>query len=375
MLGWLFRKATAGVIESAGEAVTKVIRVTKGDKAQVEAAVHDEQMAVLAEHAAEFVARPDRTYLDSIVDFLNRLPRVIITFWVFMIFTWPAIDADGFMIYILSLELIPDELWQFAMIVVGLYFGGRVISQDIRRPRLSAEQKEKALEVIREREKAIIEARTPLVVEVAPTRKPPLPAWAIERPADVPIIPPIKVEPDTQPTKGRPVKVDRMIEALIEREGGYVNDPADSGGATNYGITQQTLSAWRQKECTVDDVKALTPAEAAEIYRTHYYFAPGIDSLPAAIQAHVMDIGVNCGPRTGVKMLQQALNRLGAGVKEDGIVGPMTRDACNAYDLARINNELVDVRIKFYEQLASRRPKDRKFLSGWKKRAKSFLVA
>lgn len=373
MFGWIFRKATAGVIESAGEAVTKVIRVTKGDKAEVEQAIHDEQMAVLAQHAAEFVARPDRTYLDSIVDFLNRLPRVIITFWVFMIFTWPAIDADGFMVYILSLELIPDELWQFAMIVVGLYFGGRVISQDIRKPRLSAEQKEKALEVIREREKAIIEARTPLIVERAPTRKPPAPEWARE----VIVKPPppvIKPQPNAPPIKGRPAEIDRMIDALIKREGGFVNDPDDSGKATKYGITNATLNAWRERECSIAEVKALTREEAAEIYRAEFYFGPSIDTLPDALQAHVLDICANSGPRTAVRLLQRALNEIGAQVKEDGVIGPVTRGACHASDLPALNNKLVDVRIQFYEDLATRRPKDRKFLSGWKKRAKSFIV-
>lgn len=375
MLGWLFRKATAGVIESAGEAVTKVIRVTKGDKAQVEAAIADEQLATLASAAAEFAERGTRTKLDSVVDFINRLPRPLIVFWALSFLIIPYFAPAAFIEYVFSLRMIPEEIWTLILAVFSFFLGSRIISHDIRKPKLTEEEKSAAIEIIRERERVVLENRTPLVVEVPPTRKPHAPAWAEEILAR-PKIPVIKPEPGKpiEIIKGRPAEVDKMIAALIAKEGGYVNDSADSGGATKYGITNATLNAWRERECSIDEVKALTKEEAAEIFRAEYYFRPSIDSLPTALQAHVLDISANCGPRTAVRLLQQALNELGSEVKCDGVIGPVTRDACNTCDLKALNNKLVDIRIKFYEQLAAKRPKDRKFLAGWKKRAKSFLV-
>jgi hypothetical protein len=376
VFSWLFSKAAAGVIESTGEAITKVVRVTKGDKAAVQEHIHDEQMATLSEHASEFVSRPTRTKWDSFIDGLNRLPRPLIVLWVCVFFVWPFFGPESFLQYVLSMELIPDSLWMIFLTILGFYFGGRVISQDIKPPRLSEAQRDYALRQIEKREKAIIEARTPLIVEVAPTRKPEAPPWTREVVLDKPKIPVFKPDPIKPPKiiKGRPAEVDAMIAALIDREGGFVHDSADSGGATRYGITISTLSAWRGGEVTVDDVKKLTKAEAADIYAAEYWLKPGIDSLPIGLMAHTMDAAVNCGPRTGVKMLQQALNSLGAGIREDGLVGPATRSACQKYPEAEIHNKLVDVRVKFYKDLAARRGKDRKFLRGWLLRAESFRV-
>lgn len=376
MLGWLFGKATAGVIESTGEAVAKVARVVKGDKAAVEAAVHDEQMAVLAEHAAEMAVRPNRTKLDSFIDFLNRLPRVIITFWIFAILTWPAIDAKSFTEYITSMGLIPDELWQIAMVVLSLYFGGRIISSDIRKPKLSIEQKKQAIEIIERQQEKVIEANRPIIVTTPPTRKPAAPDWTKIPPLAKPQ--PSRPSQPTNPTpplvKGRPVDIDKMIADLIEREGGWSNHRADSGKATMYGVTKATLKAWRGHAVTDDDVRALTKEEAAEIYRTFYYFQPSIDSLPVGLQVHVFDIAVNSGGQQAIKMLQQALNVLGCEVRVDGVCGPMTREACGQCEVGKIHNALVKIRRQFYINLADSRPKDKVFLAGWLNRADLFAA-
>lgn len=377
VFSWLFSKAAAGVIESTGEAITKVVRVTKGDKAAVQEHIHDEQMATLSEHAAEFVSRPTRTKWDSFIDGLNRLPRPLIVLWVCVFFVWPFFGPESFLQYVLSMELIPDSLWMIFLTILGFYFGGRVISQDIKPPRLSEAQRDYALRQIEKREKAVIEARTPLIVEVAPSPKPPPPPWAQDILNKKPIPLPPKLPDDIvqPPIKGRPPEVEKLIENIIKVEGGFVNDPSDSGGATRYGITIATLSAWRECEVTVDDVKKLTKDEAMDIYRAEYYFKPSIDSLPMALQGHVLDCCVNMGARGGVKLLQQAINALGGSIKVDGIIGPVTREQCAQCDHKQLTNTLVDHRIKFYEELAARRPKDRRFLKGWLLRANSFRIA
>lgn len=382
-LASIFSKATGGIIESTGEAITKVVRVSRGDETQreagrqaIDAAIADEQLAVLAQHATEFVSRQDRTWWDSLWDGINRAPRPLVVFYVLGVMVWPFFSPESFMRYALSLELLPDEMYQLFLLVLSLYFGSRVLSSDLKPPRMTPEQKNQALEIIREREKAIIEARTPLVVEVAPTPKPPPPAWAVAVLNKKPSLPPVPA-PSTAPEPGqRPEFVDKMVAEIIRKEGGakYTNDPSDSGGPTKFGVTLTTLSEWRERECTADDVKNLGRAEAEDIYRTKFYYGPSIDTLPLGLQHHVFDCAINMGPRGAVRLLQKSLNALGSGLKEDGVIGPATRNACTLYDEKLIHNTLVDHRIAFYKDLAARRPKDKRFLNGWLKRAETFRV-
>ncbi|RMD88945.1 MAG: hypothetical protein D6807_04715, partial [Alphaproteobacteria bacterium] len=89
---------------------------------------------------------------------------------------------------------------------------------------------------------------------------------------------------------------DAMIDALIGREGGFVDDPDDPGGATKYGITLAVLEGWRGRRLGREDVAALKLAEARAIYAELYYRRPGIDRLPAALQPLLFDTAVNQGP-------------------------------------------------------------------------------
>jgi lysozyme family protein len=60
---------------------------------------------------------------------------------------------------------------------------------------------------------------------------------------------------------------DAILAAILRREGGFVNHPADRGGPTHYGITQATLQAWRGRAVSEEDVRALSVEEAKAIYR------------------------------------------------------------------------------------------------------------
>jgi lysozyme family protein len=166
--------------------------------------------------------------------------------------------------------------------------------------------------------------------------------------------------------------IDSMIDALISREGGYVNHPADRGGPTNCGITRETLAAWRKCSVSAEDVKCLKISEAAEIYRTIYYFAPNINKLPLTLQAHIFDIAVNSGPKTGIKLLQRALNKLGSDLREDGVIGPKTLAACSKLNAREINNALVEIRHNFYDAIVSGDRTQKVFAEGWHKRADHF---
>jgi lysozyme family protein len=86
----------------------------------------------------------------------------------------------------------------------------------------------------------------------------------------------------------------------LKFEGGYVDHPADPGGATNLGITIGTLSKWRGRPVSKADVKELTKDEAAQIYRKNYWNAINGDALPRGVDLSVWDFGVNSGPSRGL---------------------------------------------------------------------------
>lgn len=118
--------------------------------------------------------------------------------------------------------------------------------------------------------------------------------------------------------------LDPSLKLVFGSEGGYWNDPA--GGPTKFGITLRTLAAYRGKPTTEADVRVLTLAEAADIYRAGYWTQSGGDILPAGVDYAVFDFGVNSGPAHAVKALQVLL-----GVKADGNCGPETAAAARAY--------------------------------------------
>src|SRR5689334_4156851 len=99
------------------------------------------------------------------------------------------------------------------------------------------------------------------------------------------------------------------LQFVLKWEGGYVNDPADPGGATNLGITQKTYDTARaQKGMPSQPVRGITEPEAQDIYRAHYWAPLKCDSLPPALDLVMFDTGVNMGLKEAVKLLQLCLN-------------------------------------------------------------------
>jgi lysozyme family protein len=181
--------------------------------------------------------------------------------------------------------------------------------------------------------------------------------------------------------------VRQIAEEIVGREGGFVNDPDDPGGATNHGVTIGTLRRLgidvnRDTRIDVADVKALTRKQAVEIYLKHYYEGPGIAALPEALQASVFDMYVNAGGNA-VKILQRLLTDMGFPCDPDGAIGPQTiRAAQMAFEAAPTH--LADAygiaRRNYYYALADKRPASRKFArsreggkGGWIKRAEEFI--
>lgn len=182
--------------------------------------------------------------------------------------------------------------------------------------------------------------------------------------------------------------VRQIAEEIVAREGGFVNDPADPGGATNHGVTIGTLRRLgidlnRDTRIDVADVKALSQKQAVEIYLRHYYEAPGIGALPEALHASVFDMYVNAGVNA-VKILQRLLTDMGFACDPDGAVGPQTiRAAQLAYEAApsHLSDAYAIARRNYYYALADKRPASRKFArrkdggkGGWITRAEEFMA-
>lgn len=161
-----------------------------------------------------------------------------------------------------------------------------------------------------------------------------------------------------------------IIGEIIDREGGFVNDPADTGGATKYGITIATLANWRGHPVTVEDVQNLTVDEARSIYSKMYILDHKIDKIPTSmLQSNIIDYGVMSGPKTAIMNVQAIL-----GLKTDGVLGPVTLKAILSTDLRKLNNELVKRRILNYARIVQNQPKKLKFLYGWLKRVTEFWL-
>ena len=183
--------------------------------------------------------------------------------------------------------------------------------------------------------------------------------------------------------------VRQIAEDIVAREGGFVNDPDDPGGATNFGVTLGTLRALRRDldhdgDVDVADVRGLTRAQAVEIFIRHYFERPGIGQLPTEVQPALFDMYVNAGANA-VKVLQRMLTRKGFACTPDGTIGPQTTAAARrlaetapgalnlAYGIARRNH---------YYAIGDARPSSRKYArrrdggkGGWIIRAETFLPA
>lgn len=140
---------------------------------------------------------------------------------------------------------------------------------------------------------------------------------------------------------------------IAKWEGGYSDHPRDPGGATNFGITLKTLSSWRGKAVSKNDVRALTYAEALEIFAAKYWTVISGNALPLPAALMTYNAAVNAGPAVGVRLLQKALNRQGANLFVDGEVGPLTIDQSRIAQLDLLVNDYAQLLEAYYEGLGS----------------------
>ena len=144
----------------------------------------------------------------------------------------------------------------------------------------------------------------------------------------------------------------KCVDVVLSHEGGYVNHPSDPGGETNFGICKKYFPD--------EDIKNMTVERAKELYYLKYWLPMnlfGIEDEMAVL--HIFDHGVNAGRYTAIRMAQRI-----AGVKEDGLCGPITRAGVNGYR-GNFVKMYMEARKTYYNDLVERKPELNIFLRGW----------
>ncbi len=149
---------------------------------------------------------------------------------------------------------------------------------------------------------------------------------------------------------------DKLIDRVLQSEGGYVSDPRDPGGETNFGIAKRSYPNV--------DIKALTREQAVEIYRRDFWERVQGDDLPSMVAFQAFDAAVNHGIGNAVRWLQRA-----AGVADDGIIGPQTIAAVKRADPNDLAMKFLAERLEFYTKLTTFDA----FGRGWVRRVASNL--
>lgn len=174
------------------------------------------------------------------------------------------------------------------------------------------------------------------------------------------------------------MNIDKMLSDLLKVEGGYSNDPRDSGGETHWGITKSTAVA----NDYTGDMKSMTKDQALAIYRNQYFFRPGfglVANVSPSVAAELFDTGVNMGTQIAAKFLQQSLNALNNQGKDyadlvvDGSIGPATITALKGLITRRGEEDADTVLLKAlnclqgarYLTITESRPTNEAFLFGW----------
>ncbi len=162
----------------------------------------------------------------------------------------------------------------------------------------------------------------------------------------------------------------------LKWEGGYVDDPDDPGGATNYGISLRYLKGLPLPYADIDgdgdvdkyDIRSLTPQKAGKLYWRDFWDAPGLDRLCDAerplFAIAVFDTAVNMGVGRAKRLAQKA-----AGTRDDGIWGPKTWNAFANTTDAVLARSLCKLRRRHCRAIVRARPRSKKFLAGWLRRA------
>jgi|694.fasta_scaffold53543_3 lysozyme family protein len=155
-------------------------------------------------------------------------------------------------------------------------------------------------------------------------------------------------------------RFEECLARVLKHEGGYVNDPLDSGGRTNLGVTQRVWEEFVGHPVSEADMRALTPQKVAPMYKIKYWNPSYCAVLPKGLDYVVFDFAVNAGTGRSVKTLQSAI-----GCVSDGVIGPRTMAAINNANPKDLITKFSDARADFYQGIVARKPDQTRFIKGW----------
>ncbi len=154
---------------------------------------------------------------------------------------------------------------------------------------------------------------------------------------------------------------DEAFAALLLHEGGFVDHPADPGGATRYGVTQNVARAEGYK----GDMREYPMSEAKRVYRKRYWTMLRLDDLPPGMRFDLFDAAVNSGTTQAIRWAQRIV-----GVPDDGKVGPVTIQALNNINVNKFLAKYNGTRLHFLTSL----PGWANFGRGWARRIADNLM-
>jgi lysozyme family protein len=153
---------------------------------------------------------------------------------------------------------------------------------------------------------------------------------------------------------------EKALKRILKHEGGFVNDPLDSGGMTNLGVTKRVWEEFVGHPVSEADMRALTPEKVGSMYKLKYWNPSYCEVLPKGLDYVVFDFAVNAGTGRSVKTLQQAI-----GCVADGVIGPKTMAAINDAEPKDLIAKFSDARADFYQGIVTRKPDQVRFIKGW----------
>jgi len=158
---------------------------------------------------------------------------------------------------------------------------------------------------------------------------------------------------------------EKSLAELLKHEGGFVNHPSDPGGATNLGVTQSVWEDWIDRAVSEENMKALTPAKVAPLYKELYWDRVKGDKLPSGVDYCVFDAAVNSGVSRAAKWLQTTV-----GAVADGAIGEQTQKQVLLTNPLMIIDKYSANRLAFLQRLATWPT----FGKGWERRVEEVRV-
>lgn len=158
----------------------------------------------------------------------------------------------------------------------------------------------------------------------------------------------------------------QLIPFIKAKEGGYVNDPLDKGGATNKGVTMATYTDYCRKKGktpTIDGLKTISDIEWEEIFKNEYWDRWKADQIKDQNIANILVDWLWCSGNYGIKIPQKVV-----GVTADGVVGAVTIAKINSYDPQELFEMLKKERLAYIDRIVLANPSQRRFEKGWKNR-------